>query len=234
MNGTTAETLLRAEDLSFAYKTSAGLLTRYEQNVVHEVSFTLNRGERLGVVGRNGEGKSTLLRLLAGIITPDAGSIWRAPGIRSSLLALGVGFNGFLTGRDNAILAGVLMGRSERWAKGRLDEIKDFAELGDAFERPVRTYSAGMKARLGFSAALTMDVDVLLIDEVLAVGDAYFRRKATEALTTKLTDGQTVVLVSHSSSDIKRLCNSAIWLEGGEIVRRGTADEVVDAYDQSL
>lgn len=226
--------LVEVRDLCFSYRTSRGLFARFEQQVVKNASFTLERGERLGVVGRNGEGKSTLLRLLAGIIQPDSGTVRRASGVTTSLLALGVGFNGFLTGRDNAILSAVVMGRSEAWARDHLEEIKAFSELGEAFERPVRTYSSGMKSRLGFSTALNMDVDVLLIDEVLAVGDAHFRKKASEALTHRLGTGQTVVLVSHSSSDIKRLCNTAIWLHDGAIFDRGEAGPVVDNYEASL
>lgn len=226
--------LMETRDLSFSYKTQLGLFSSHRDHVVNGASFSLRRGERLGVVGRNGEGKSTLLRLLAGTIRPDSGEIWRAPGVTSSLLALGVGFNGFLTGRDNAILSAVLMGRSEKWAKNQLEHIRDFSELEDAFERPVRTYSAGMKARLGFSTALNMDVDILLIDEVLAVGDAHFRKKASEALNNKLGSGQTIVLVSHSSNDIKRLCNSAIWLQHGAIEDQGDAAEIVDRYEATL
>ncbi|MEO1856017.1 MAG: ABC transporter ATP-binding protein [Rubritalea sp.] len=228
------EVLMEVRDLCFSYKTKLGFCSEHKEDVVAKASFSLRRGQRLGIIGRNGEGKSTLLRLLAGTISPDSGKIWRAPEVTSSLLALGVGFNNFLTGRDNAILSAVLMGRSERWARKQLEHIKEFSELEDAFERAVRTYSAGMRSRLAFSTALNMDVDILLIDEVLAVGDAHFRKKASESLNNKLGSGQTVVLVSHSAAEIKRLCNSAIWLQSGAIEDQGDAVEIVNRYEATL
>jgi lipopolysaccharide transport system ATP-binding protein len=231
MRGVDDDVLLSLEDVSFSYPVSAGLFTRYKIPVASDLSFSLRRGERLGIVGLNGEGKSTLLRLIAGVIEPDAGRIVRKKNVSIALLALGVGFNPFLTGRDNAILSAVLMGRDQDWAQLQLPKIRSFSELGDAFDRPVRTYSAGMRARLAFSVALNMEVDVLLIDEVLAVGDANFRAKAALALNQKLGKGQTMVLVSHSSSEIKRVCNRAIWLSKGCIQEMGDPDDVVSAYE---
>ena len=231
---TTGDVLLRAEYVALSYTIFERIFKRRKHEVFHDVSFSLDRGETLAVVGRNGAGKSTLLRLLAGILSPTKGRVWRKPGITTSILALGVGFNPYLTGRDNVIMSALIMGRDREWAEAHLEAIKAFSELGDAFEQSVRTYSAGMRSRLGFSTALFMEVDVLLVDEVLAVGDGHFRKKARDALVNKLTGEQTVVLVSHSTSDARQLATQAIWLEEGVVVARDEASPVLDAYERSL
>lgn len=227
--------LIEAINLSFAYRSStAGLRSKQPENVIEDINFSVNRGDTLGIIGRNGVGKSTLLRVLARIFDPSAGDLRIAPKVTTGLLALGVGFNGFLTGRDNAILSALLLGYTVREAEEGLDDIKAFSELGDAFERPVRTYSSGMKSRLSFSTLLHLDVDVLLIDEVLAVGDGHFSRKAKAALRERILGDQTVVLVSHALPDITELCDSAIWLSGRTMEMFGPTAQVVDAYSASL
>ncbi|MEO6076448.1 MAG: ABC transporter ATP-binding protein [Dokdonella sp.] len=200
---------------------------------LEEVSLTLRRGERLGVIGRNGAGKSTLLRVLAGILTPDRGTVTRKP-ISVQLLALALGFVPYLTGRDNAVLSGLMLGLRRSDIKSRLAAIKDFSELGDFFEQPIATYSSGMVMRLGFSVAIQVDPDVLLIDEVLSVGDAEFREKSGLALRERINDGRAVVLVSHDESQIASICDRVLWIEEGRSVMEGPRDDVFAAYNAAL
>ena len=228
-------TLIEAVGLSYAYRASSGkFFSREGTNVIENVSFKLRRGDTLGIVGRNGVGKSTLLRVLAGIFEPAHGALIVTPEATIGLLALGVGFNGFLTGRDNAIQTAVLMGYTVASAERHLEEIKEFSELGDAFEKPVRTYSSGMRSRLSFSTLLYLEIDVLLIDEVLAVGDGHFKQKAKRALREKINGEQTVVLVSHALNEITELCDQAVWLSNRRMEMVGSADDVVRAYAESL
>jgi len=196
---------------------------------LEDVSLTLERGARLGVVGRNGAGKSTLLRTLAGIIEPDRGRIARAP-VSCQLLSLAVGFVQHLSGRDNAILSGLLLGMRRREIEKRLPAILDFSELGDFFEQPISTYSTGMTARLGFSVAMQVEPEVLLIDEVLSVGDTEFQAKSGAALGERIHSGTTVVFVSHSDAAVRQVCNQALWIEHGRSVMQGGVDEVLSAY----
>jgi lipopolysaccharide transport system ATP-binding protein len=196
---------------------------------LEDVSFTLQRGERLGVVGRNGAGKSTLLRTLAGIIAPDRGRIVRAP-VTCQLLSLAVGFVQHLSGRDNAILSGLLLGMRRREIERRLPAIQEFSELGDFFEQPISTYSTGMMARLGFSVAIQVEPEVLLIDEVLSVGDTEFQEKSGAALRERIHGGTTVVFVSHSDSAVRQVCDRALWIEHGRSVMQGGVDDVLRAY----
>ena len=196
---------------------------------LEDVSLTLGRGERLGVIGRNGAGKSTLLRTLAGIIEPDRGSIMRAP-VTCQLLSLAVGFMQHLSGRDNAILSGLLLGLRRRDIERRLPAILEFSELGDFFEQPISTYSTGMLARLGFSVAMQVEPEILLIDEVLSVGDADFAQKSGAALRARIHGGTTVVFVSHSDNQIREVCDRAVWIEHGRSVTQGNVDDVLRAY----
>ena len=200
---------------------------------LEDVSLTLRRGERLGVIGRNGAGKSTLLRLIAGILTPDRGSVRRAP-VSCQLLSLALGFTPHLSGRDNAVLSGLMLGLRRRDITQRLPSIREFSELGDFFEQPIATYSAGMNMRLAFSVAIQVEPDVLLIDEVLAVGDAEFQQKSGAALRERMREGRTVVLVSHDESQIGALCNRLLWIEHGRSVLEGTRDEVFASYHRDL
>jgi len=196
---------------------------------LEDVSLTLARGERLGVIGRNGAGKSTLLRTIAGIITPDRGRIRRAP-VSCQLLSLALGFMPHLSGRDNAVLSGLMLGMRRREIVRRLPAILEFSELGAFFEQPISSYSTGMLMRLGFSVALQVEPDVLLIDEVLAVGDAAFQEKSGAALRERIHSGTTVVFVSHGDEQIRQVCNRALWIEHGRSVMQGSVDEVLRAY----
>jgi len=196
---------------------------------LEDVSLSLARGERLGVIGRNGAGKSTLLRTVAGIIAPDRGRITRAP-ISYQLLSLTLGFMPHLSGRDNAILSGLMLGMRRREIMRRLPAILEFSELGDFFEQPISSYSTGMSMRLGFSVAMQVQPDVLLIDEVLAVGDAAFQEKSGAALRERIHGGATVVFVSHGDAQIRQVCNRAVWIEHGRSVMYGDVDAVLRAY----
>lgn len=197
------------------------------------LNLEIRRGEKLGIVGRNGCGKSTLLRLLAGIITPDEGEIrYARPDLHVQLLALGVGYEGNLSGADNAILSGLFMGKTRRYMQGKLDEIREFSELGDAFERPVNTYSSGMNSRLGFSIALQTDPDVFLIDEVLGVGDHAFLLKSQAAIRNKFRDDTTVILISHEARVVSDVCQRAVWMHKGDILAEGAPETVCKLYEE--
>lgn len=200
---------------------------------LEDVNLQLRRGERLGVIGRNGAGKSTLLRVLAGILAPDRGRVRRS-GISCQLMSLSLGFVGHLSGRDNAVLSGLLLGLRRREIVARLPAIREFSELGDFFEQPIATYSAGMGMRLAFAVAMQVEPDVLLIDEVLSVGDTEFQEKSGAALRERMREGHTVVLVSHDEEQIRRRCDRVLWIEHGRSVLEGHRDEVFAAYHRDL
>lgn len=200
---------------------------------LEDVSLSLRHGERLGVIGRNGAGKSTLLRVLAGILNPDRGQVKRAA-VTCQLLSLALGFTPYLSGRDNAILSGLMLGLRRREIESRLPAIQEFSELGDFFEQPIASYSSGMVVRLGFSVAIQVEPDVLLIDEVLAVGDAAFQEKSGNALRERMRQGQTVVLVSHDESQVTALCDRLLWIEHGKSVLEGDRSDIFDAYHRQL
>ena len=189
-----------------------------QHTVFEGINLTLNEGDRLGIVGRNGAGKSTLLRIMAKIYAPATGTVTWAPGVTVSLLSLGLGFKNELTGRDNAYLAGLLQGLTKNDAKLSLSSIEEFCELGDYFDEPVKTYSSGMRARLGFATALLNNASVLLIDEVLSVGDKVFKAKAERALKDRSSKLSAAVLVSHSDRLIEDFCNTAIRLDKRRLV----------------
>lgn len=201
-----------------------------QHTVFEGINLTLSEGDRLGIVGRNGAGKSTLLRIMAKIYAPATGTVTWAPGVTVSLLSLGLGFKNDLTGRDNAYLAGLLQGLTKNDAKQSLVSIEAFCELGDYFDEPVKTYSAGMRARLGFATALLNNASVLLIDEVLSVGDKEFKEKAKLALENQFSDRRAIVLVSHTDAQIYNLCDSAIWLDRGGISGRGAPQDLLRNY----
>lgn len=198
-----------------------------------DVSLELRRGDRLGIIGRNGAGKSTLLRVIAGIVGPDRGIVQRDP-ISCQLLSLMVGFSLHLNGRDNAILSGMMLGMRQRDIKQRLPAIREFSELGEFFEQPISSYSTGMLMRLGFSVAMQVEPDVLLIDEVLAVGDAEFQEKSGAALRERIRNGCTVVLVSHGDQQIRQLCNRVLWVEHGKSLMQGPVEDVLATYHTAL
>jgi lipopolysaccharide transport system ATP-binding protein len=227
--------LIDLNNIGVCYRTGKGLSSKHTKKEIwalKDISLTLRKGEKLGVIGRNGCGKSTLMRVLAGIYSIDKGTANFKDNLHVQLLSLSVGFEGNLSGRENAILNGMLMGKSRKHMLSRVEAIKEFSELGDFFEMPVYTYSSGMNARLGFSVAMETDPDVLLIDEVLGVGDASFAEKSAAALKEKFTGEQTLVLISHDPNTITRLCTQAVWIEQGITKCEGEVRTVADKYMQ--
>ena len=198
------------------------------------INLTVDAGECVALVGRNGSGKSTLLRVMAKIFAPTSGSVIWAPGVAVSLLTLGLGFRPDLSGRDNAYLSCLLMGLSRDEAAESLPQIEAFCDIGTFFDEPVRSYSAGMRARLGFGTALVNRSEVILIDETLSVGDQQFREKAREALEQELAGDRSVVLVSHAEQQIQRLCQRAVLLQDGAIVAEGNPEDVLATYSASI
>ncbi len=198
---------------------------------VDDVSFQITRGEAVGLVGRNGAGKSTLLKLVTGIATPTSGSI-AVQGQVAPLLALGNGLDTTLTGRENIYLNGAILGYRKEWLKEHEADIIDFSELRDFIDAPVRTYSSGMTMRLAFSIATAASPEILILDEVLAVGDAAFQAKCRARIAEIVEDGATVFFVSHSLNDIQKLCSRAIWLEKGRVVMDGPVQEVCPVFGE--
>ncbi len=227
---TTGDILLSVKDIEYGYNTRMWGFKRLSYPVLKGVNFEVRRGETLGVMGRNGCGKSSLLRILNGVVAPTGGKIEHAPHVSRILLTLGMGFDKSLSGRDNALLAAMLQGHSKKRALAELEGIKEFSELGAFFERPVKTYSSGMRARLGFSTALMTEVDLLMIDETLSVGDQQFNKKAEKAMMEKINSEQTVVFVSHSGAQVNKVCSRALWLEDGVIKAEGETKEVAKEY----
>lgn len=213
----------------------AHLRHRQQEDVValDGVSFSVAKGEAFGVIGRNGAGKSTMLRCIAGTLRPNSGKVV-VNGRTSTLLQLGVGFNPELSGHRNVYLGGLAAGMRKKEIDERFDEIVEYAELGDAIDRPVKTYSSGMFSRLAFSVAMHLDPEVLLLDEVLAVGDEGFRQKSMQAMQDLLDRAGTIVFVSHSLNSVEEFCDRALWLESGRIAAEGDSADVVKAYRKSV
>ncbi|MCX5793001.1 MAG: ABC transporter ATP-binding protein [Elusimicrobia bacterium] len=200
--------------------------------VLKDISFEVGSGETLGIIGRNGAGKSTLLGLMAGILRPSAGEV-EVNGRITPLLELGGGFHPDLTGIDNIMLNGVLLGLSRKAVTRKLSEIIKFADIGDYIGQPIRTYSSGMVARLGFSVAAHLDPEIILADELLAVGDADFNKKCLDKMSDFKRSGVTIVFISHSMESIRKICDRVIWIEGHKIKMAGDAGAVTGAYKNS-
>ena len=201
---------------------------------VRDVSFQVPKGEIMGMVGRNGSGKSTMLRAIAGIIAPDSGTI-DLHGHNVSLMSIGVGFQKELSGRENILLSGMLLGFSEKQVRDKMDEIIKFAELGRFIDMPVKTYSSGMYSKLAFSITAVLESDIMLIDEVLSVGDAKFKKKSYRKMKELISNkNRTVVIVSHSSETLRKLCTTLMWLHNGKIRMLGKTDEVLEAYEKFM
>ena len=197
---------------------------------VKGISFYVREGEILGIIGKNGSGKSTTLNALAGIFSPDSGSI-DLNGHSISLLSIGVGFIREMTGRENITLSGMLLGFTEEQVKAKEQEIIDFAEIGEFIDMPVRTYSSGMYSKLAFSITAILETDIMLIDEVLSVGDQKFKKKSYEKMKSLISNkDRTVVIVSHSIETLKQLCDTVMWMHEGQIKRIGDPNEVLDEY----
>ena len=198
-----------------------------------DVSFELKKGERLGILGLNGAGKSTLLKVIAGVYKPTKGSV-RRYGHMAPMIELGAGFDPNYTGRENIFLYGSVLGFSKEFLMSKYDEILEFSELGEFIDVPIKNYSSGMKARLGFSIATVVEPEILILDEVLSVGDAKFRKKCEKKMKKMFDHGVTVLFVSHSLAQVKRLCNKAIILEHGQLIAKGDIDDVVEIYEKKI
>ena len=204
-----------------------------EIHALRNVTFDVHQGQVMGVIGANGAGKSTLMRTVAGILAPSTGRI-DVYGRVSTLLALGVGFNSALSGKENVVLGGLAAGLTRKEIAAKYEEITAFAELGDFMDLPMKTYSSGMFSRLAFAVAVHMDPDILLIDEALSAGDAHFKKKAQAKMAQVVGQAGTMLLVSHALGVIKEMCDEAVWLHQGRLIRRGTPDEMIDAYTEFL
>lgn len=206
-----------------------GKLEYQEFTALDRVSFNVKKGETLGLIGRNGAGKSTLLKVISGILKPTEGSV-QCYGNIVPMLELGSGFDYDLTGRENIFLNGAILGYSEEFLKGKYQEILDFSELGDFIEAPIRNYSSGMFARLAFSIATVVKPEVLIVDEILSVGDAAFQEKSRKRMLELMGGGTTVLFVSHNTEQIREMCKTVVWLERGRIKMVDKAQEVCNAY----
>lgn len=238
------EKIIEARHISMGYKMDMNRVTSLKEWVVtwlrkehnyqtfwalNDVSLEVNRGEVIGIIGRNGSGKSTLLKIISGLFRPTKGSV-SVRGKIVPMLELGSGFDPELTGRENVFLNGAILGYSETFLKARFNEILEFSELGDFIDMPLKTYSSGMMMRLAFSVATMVQPEVLIVDEILAVGDEAFQRKSRTKMMELMGGGTTVLYVSHSLEQVRELCNRVIWLDRGSIVMQGETNEVCDAY----
>lgn len=236
---------ITVEDLNITYKSltkfsvkksllkmQTSKLESYE--ALNNVSFEVEQGKILGIIGKNGSGKSTLLKAIAGIFSPDKGTI-DLHGNNVSLLSIGVGFSPRLTGHENIYLSGMLLGFSKEEIDKYYNEIVKFSELGDFIYKPVRTYSSGMHSKLAFSITAILKTNIMLIDEVLSVGDVNFRRKSYNKMKELIEEpDRTVLIVSHNSNTIRELCDEVIWIENGNIIKRGEPNKIVDEYEEFM
>lgn len=241
----TGNNVIEVKDLKVRYKTvhaesirkslfsfRKSRLTEFE--AVKGISFSIEKGEVVGLIGKNGSGKSTTLRSVAGIFSADEGTIDIGDNT-IALLAIGVGFNKALTGKDNIFLSGLLLGFTEQQIKDKYKEIVKFSELGKFINAPVKTYSSGMYSKLAFSISVIMETDIILIDEVLSVGDINFKRKSLKKIKELIADNnRTVMIVSHSIETVRKLCTRVIWLHEGELRMDGPTDEVLAAYEEFM
>ncbi|MBQ4436875.1 MAG: ABC transporter ATP-binding protein [Clostridia bacterium] len=200
---------------------------------LRDVSFSVKQGESLALIGRNGCGKSTMLKIIAGVMTPTLGHV-SVQGNIAPLIELGAGFDGDLTARENIYMNGAIMGFDRQFMDRHFDEIVDFSELEEFLDVPVKNYSSGMVARLGFSIATIVKAEILIVDEILSVGDAAFQVKCEQRMNQLLSGGTTLVFVSHSGDQVKRMCKNAVWLDHGVIQAQGDSHTVYDAYQRFL
>ncbi|WP_145999026.1 ABC transporter ATP-binding protein [Oceanicoccus sp. KOV_DT_Chl] len=221
-----------AANVGVCYRSLSGKLNSKSEWVLRGLDLEIYQGESLAIVGRNGAGKSTLMRLIAGIIEEDEGIIKKTGSAKAALLSLQAGFISDLSGLDNIYLSAVLLGLSKSQVDSKLQAIIDYADLGSHIHKSISTYSSGMRARLGFSIALYSEPEVVLVDEVLGVGDEEFKEKSTRAIHEMVKSDQTVVFVSHAPAIVKELCDRAVWLENGRVVYESTPENVLKRYSQ--
>ena len=201
----------------------------FRQSALNDVTLSFYEGDIVGIVGRNGAGKSTLCKVLSGVLSPTKGQFKSTVEI-GALLTLSSFFTRELSGMDNIYLAGALLGKVKKEIESKINDIVDFSELGESIKKPVETYSSGMVSRLAFAIATSFRSDILIIDEVLSVGDKYFRAKCLKRMDEIIKDSKLIIVVSHSDSDIRRMCNRAVYLDKGQVLLDGTVDEVLELY----
>lgn len=239
------ETIIKADNISMRFKLTDDKILSLKEFVTRkiakkinykefwalsDVSFEIKKGEVVGIIGRNGSGKSTLLKIISGILKPTKGAA-ESDGIIAPMLELGSGFDQDLTGRENVFLNGAILGYGKEFLTEKFNDILEFSELGDFIDVPIRNYSSGMMMRLAFSVATLVNPDILIVDEILAVGDAAFQEKCQKRMAEMMSGGTTVLIVSHSIQQIRELCSRVIWLDGGKIKMVGKTKEVCDKYD---
>lgn len=239
-----SKTIIEAADVSMRFRMNSdrilslkefvttamrGKLQYQEFTALDHVSFQVKRGETMGLIGRNGAGKSTMLKIISGILKPTEGSLV-CRGNVVPMLELGSGFDMDLTGRENIFLNGAILGYSEEFLNGKYDEIVEFSELGTFIESPIRNYSSGMLARLAFSVATVVQPEILIVDEILSVGDAAFQEKSKRRMLELMGGGTTVLFVSHSLEQIREMCSRVVWLENGRVKMQGKTKDVCDEY----
>lgn len=240
------EVVVKVEDVGMQYNLQKEKIDNLKEYVIkflkrqlkfrkfwalRHITFEVEKGDKLGIIGLNGAGKSTLLKIISGVIKPTEGYV-KMTGNIVPLLELGSGFDHEYTGRENIFLKGALLGYSKDFMKEKMDEIIDFSELGDFIDVPLKNYSTGMAARLAFSIATVVEPEIMILDEVLAVGDAKFKEKSEERMKSLLGETTTVLYVSHMLISVRQLCNKVIWLENGNMVMSGSVDEVCDKYEE--
>jgi lipopolysaccharide transport system ATP-binding protein len=240
------ETVIRVENVTLRFNMASektdnlkeyfiklvkGQLRFEEFLVLKNIDFEVKRGESWGIVGSNGAGKSTFLKLICGILVPDTGSV-AINGVIAPLIELGAGFDFDLTAEENVYLNGALLGHNRKFMQEKYDDIVDFAELKDFMGMPIKNFSLGMQIRLGFAIATLLKPDILILDEILAVGDAAFQKKSERRINEMLNGETALLFVSHNKEIVKRMCKKAVWLKKGEVVMMGDAAEVCDAYEQ--
>ncbi len=240
------EPIIVANDLHLSYqfinrtkiRSSVGSMFKNSRQkktfeAIKGITFTINHGENTALIGSNGSGKSTLLRMIAGTLAPDSGKL-NIFSESTSLLALGTGVNPALTGRENIYLSGLLLGLTKVDIEQQVEDIIEFAEIGEFIDHPMMTYSSGMKSRLSFSVVSSIEPDLLLIDELFSVGDAHFRKKSGDRIQKMIDDDRTVVMVSHDMNAVRRNCKRVLWLEKGELKLDGTPEEVIPEYEKFI
>ena len=242
------DSIIRVQDVTMRFRLDANHITSLKEWVVSRlqrrqnykhffaldhVSFEVQRGEVLGIIGRNGSGKSTLLKVISGIYKPTEGRAVTA-GRVAPMLELGSGFDQELSGRENVFLNGAILGFDEPFMKNKYEEIVDYAEIRDFIDAPLKTYSSGMMMRLAFSVATVVEPEILIVDEILAVGDSAFQQKSFQRMMELMSGGTTVLFVSHNLEQIRKLCNRVVWMEKGKLRMIGPTQEVCDAYEACM
>lgn len=215
----------------YIVKLLQGKLVYNKLTVLDDITFTVEKGEVIGIIGRNGAGKSTLLKIISGVLQPTSGQVETFGNI-VPMLELGAGFDAELSGKENIYLNGAILGYSEQFLNEKFDEIVEFSELGNFIEMPIRNYSSGMMARLAFSIATVVNPEILIVDEILSVGDVGFQNKSRARMMELMGGGTTVLFVSHSLNQIREMCNRVVWLENHKIYLMGETQSVCDAYQK--